>query len=389
MRCLLVPPRVLLAGIMLIVLTFTLGGESAVAHRSQRAVAARHRHVRHRRNHPHHRSTRSYRHSRRRGRGRPAGRPVPYSPIAPGTPVAPTVSVFPPAFTPDSRPFAPTSFWNAQLSPGAPLDPSSGLYVADLQRQLGQWLPWINTSQYSVPVYTVAAGQPTVRVTLDYQSAPDLQAAWERVPIPPDARPAAGSDAWMVVWQPSSDTMWEFWVTSKQPDGWHARWGGRMLNVSTSPGYYGSNWGASATSLPILGGLIRLSELQAGHIDHALALAIPQAAASAFSWPAQRSDGSLSSPSAIPEGTRFRLDPHLDLNALSLTPVVRMVAVAAQRYGIVVRDQGGAIAFYAEDPTPTGHDPYNGPNGYFSGRDPAQLLAQFPWSSLEALKPGP
>lgn len=285
------------------------------------------------------------------------------------------------------RPFAASSFWNAPLQASAALDPLSADYNAELRRQLTQWLPWINTTEYSSPVYTVPAGQPTVRVKLENNSDA-LQAAWEQVPIPPNAQPARGTDHTMIVLQPSTDTMWEFWLTEKRADGWHATWGGRMQHVSTSPGYYTDppTWGATATSIPMLGGLVRLDELRAGHIDHALALAIPEARSGVYSWPAQRTDGRLNSPTAIPEGTRFRIDPTLDLSSIRMAPTVRMLAEAAQRYGMVVRDTSGSITFYAEDPTPTGTDPFTGATGYFQGQYPSELLAQFPWQHLQALR---
>ena len=47
--------------------------------------------------------------------------------------------------------------------------------------------------------------------------------------------------------------------------------------------------------------------------------------------------------------------------------MVRTMAVAAQRYGIVVRDGAGAVTFYAEDPTPTGRNPFLGRSGLFGG----------------------
>ena len=288
------------------------------------------------------------------------------------------------------RPFAPSSFWNARLPAGAPLDPLSRTYVEELNRQRTQWLPWINTVKYSSPVYTVPRTQPTVRVHLDNVHR-DLQAAWEQVPIPAGARPADGTDRTMVVWQPSTDTMWEFWQAERRADGWHARFGGRMKNVSASPGHYTdpTGWGATATSIPMLGGLIRIDELRRGRIDHALAMAIPQSRANVFSWPAQRTDGILDSPRAIPEGTRFRIDPRVDLDRIRMAPVVRMMAEAAQRHGIVVRDKAGAVAFYAEDPTPTGTDPYAGPRGFFENRYPSALLAEFPWRHLQALRTQP
>jgi hypothetical protein len=161
----------------------------------------------------------------------------------------------------------------------------------------------------------------------------------------------------MVIRQPASDTMWEFFGMRKRADGWHAKWGGRMDKVSANPGHFEEphpDWGATATSLPLLGGLITIEEARKGRIDHALAFALPQTRAGVHAWPAQRSDGVSRRPGAIPEGTRFRLDPELDVESLGLPALTRLMAEAAQRHGIVLRDQSGAVTFYGEDPTPTG-----------------------------------
>jgi hypothetical protein len=105
-----------------------------------------------------------------------------------------------------------------------------------------------------------------------------------------------------------------------------------------------------------------------------------------FRWPAQRTDGWINGGLVVPEGMRFRLDPTLDIASLHLPPLVRMLAEAAQRYGIVVRDKSGGVTFYAEDPAPLGANPYAGDNGFFGGDYPNHLLARFPWSRLQALR---
>src|SRR3954451_20194769 len=64
-------------------------------------------------------------------------------------------------------PFAPTSLWNTPLATPAGLSPNSAQLVSELQRQVATYGTWINTWQYSTPVYTVADTQPTVRVQLD------------------------------------------------------------------------------------------------------------------------------------------------------------------------------------------------------------------------------
>lgn len=291
--------------------------------------------------------------------------------------------------------FAPDSFWYARVDDRAQrLDPSSAALAAHLAdmaeaEELARSGPWINTRQYSVPVYEAGPDQPLTPVRLnrpDLPFAARLRAAFAAgVPIPAGARPAAGNDAHMVVWQPSTDTMWEFWHLRRSGTDWQADWGGVMHQVSRDPGVFRgevSDWGATATSLPLVGGLITPAELRRGVIDHALALAIPQTRAGRFAAPAQRSDGRVAGPGEIPEGARLRLDPAVDVDSLGLPPLTLMLARAAQRYGIIVRDNAGVVTFFAQDPTPTGGDPYR---QLFGARYPSTPLASFPWRRLQVL----
>jgi hypothetical protein len=300
------------------------------------------------------------------------------------------------------RLFARGSVWNRPLLGDAPLDPSSASLVKKLrgileQNRAAATGPWIQTNAGSTPLYVVPRDQPVVRVRLDAGAwAKSLQRALDSVPIPPKAKPAAGPDRHMTVWQPSKDRLWELFKARKRDDGWHASFGGAIARVSVDRGYYTRRawpglsqpyWGATATSLPVIAGTMRLDELEAGVIPHALAMNIPYARRNVHSWPAQRGDGASPDPQAIPEGAHFRLDPRLDIDRLHLPRMTRMMAVAAQRYGIIVRDQTTvAVAFFAEDATPTGTNPYAGRRGLFGGHRPDQLLASFPWEHLQLLK---
>ena len=295
--------------------------------------------------------------------------------------------------------FAAGGLWNAPVARDARLDPRSTPLVeafsTEIERELATGAgPWINTTDYSVPVYRVGRDQPTVRVRLTSGfSAPALRSAWRRVPLPAHARPARGSDRALVVWQPHSDRLWEFWRLAHSPRGWSAAWGGAMRDASSNPGVYGPSawpganrsWGSSASSLSIAGGLITLDDLRQGRINHALAIAIPGPRAGAYASPARRTDGSSRSPDSLPEGAHLRLDPSLDLTTLNLPPLTLAIAEAAQRYGIFVRDKSKVAQFYAQDPSPTGTNPYLGPSGYFEGATPSQLLASFPWEHLQLL----
>jgi|tagenome__1003787_1003787.scaffolds.fasta_scaffold20983245_3 hypothetical protein len=318
---------------------------------------------------------------------------------SPATQASPAPTLVPPASVP--RLFAPDSVWNAPLVPTVPLDPSNATLVRTLQNTVAQniaagWGPWIGTDGTS-PLYTVPADQPTVRVTLDagaWNGA--LQQALRAVPMPRNAQPAAGPDGHLTVWQPSTDRMWELFQARRMADGWHASYGGAMANVSRSPGYYDASswpglsqpsWGATATSLPVIAGTIMIDELKAGVIPHALALNIPWAKPNIYSWPAQRTDGQSTDPNAIPEGARFRLDPTVDIARLNLPPMTRMMAVAAQQYGMIVRDQTGhAISFFAENPAQYGTDPYTSPGGFYGGPNPSAVLRAFPWQCVQLVR---
>lgn len=301
--------------------------------------------------------------------------------------------------------FSPQSFWNQPLPANAPVDPNSSAMVGALDAEVQSEVhdgsgPWINTEHDGVPIVTVPASQPTVRVILnrgDPSEDSTLRAAWSAVPLPANATPSSGDDD-LAVWQPSTDRMWEFFDMTRQNGQWTASWGGAMQNVSQNLGVYGPNawsgaepyWGVSAASFPLVGGAILVQQVRNGDINHALALGIPAPRAGVFALPAQRTDGRSTSPDALPEGARLRLDPTLNLNALHLPPLTLMIAEAAQRYGIFIRDTSGIISFYAEDADSTtsasGSDPFYGPDGFYGGKEPSALLADFPWSHLQVMK---
>jgi hypothetical protein len=334
------------------------------------------------------------RHTRRRHCATSKRAPAPAPVAAPATPA-------PPAPVPGNGFFAPTSPWNVGLDPAAPLDPHSATRVAALSAVIAAAAARnspsvVNVGTYSTPLYVVDGSTPRVPVQLDHAGAPALRGVFASgVPIPAGAIASHGSDAHMTIYQPSTDTLWEFWQATPQADGWHAVWGGAIRGVSANPGYFsdaawpgagaeGWMWGASASGLPVAAGLITAADLRAGVIAHAVAAAIPNACKSLFMWPAQRTDGTSTSGDCIPEGARLRLDPAVNVDALRVSPIARMIARAAQRYGIIVRDVTNSnVAFFAEHPATAGAALYGaaGPAGTVDYRS----LAGFPWGQLQML----
>ena len=298
------------------------------------------------------------------------------------------------------QPFSPTGWRNARLSKRAPIAQNSAVLVNELRRQIrSRPRGALVGTHVTSTIYTVPPDQPRVRVIAPPRRG-DLQAQWDAVPLPADARPSGGSDARLVVWQPSTDTLWEFGELSKDLLGnWSARSGGRLPNVSRTEGHFvdppGIRFGASATSISLLAGTQRIEELRRGAIDHAVDLAVLRTGArNGWCWPAQRTDRHLSSRASntIPGGTRFRLPPRFDLAAYArkhpLSRYALTVARAVQRYGMVARDTSSEIGFYAEDAAPLGWNPYE---EIFEGQsaDSRGVLRNFPWRRLQVVAPPP
>lgn len=312
------------------------------------------------------------------------------------------------AQSPSPRLFAPASVWNTPTASLAGQEPDRAIvkaFHADVRRQLAAGIgPWINSTRFSTPIFVVPAQQARIPVELDSGAWADplRRQLAPGVPIPTGAMPAKGTDAHLTVWQPSTDTLWEFWGTSRQADGWHARWGGVMRDVSRSPGHYRDRrasdgtiveqrgWGGTATSLPVAAGTVTIVEARRGRIKHALALNVPNTCAKRFVPPAQRTDGTSMARDCMPAGARLRLDPSFDVEATPMPRFTRTLARAAQRYGVIVRDTTDSVtAFSVEDPSRLPSNPWTGTNGSdgLMGGPPWRLVAgQFPWGRLQLLK---
>jgi len=345
------------------------------------------------------------------------------------------------ALSAPGTPFAASSFWNTLLPASTPVNPNNAAYLNAIAYNLcggptvtsappptpcptPNYNGALNTSAWSAPLYVVPAGQPTVNVAAECNGTNTaFAAARANVPVPADAHgsgetavPDTDTDKEIQIYQPSTDKYWDFWNFQKDGSGnWEACWGGTITGVSQSDGLFASHTGAMATSLPLIGATPRIEELRAGTINHVIGLTIGDVASgdlkstvipantpgatSGVSWPASRGDGGSTDPLAIPEGLRFRLNPSLDVNTLNLSPVAKVIAVAAQKYGFVVDDSCGqpCVPIRLGDPTAYTSaglpNPYTsgpgvsgvGNSGLYGGVSGSQIMKNFPWNQLQAL----
>ena len=122
--------------------------------------------------------------------------------------------------------FARTGPWNTPLPADVPLAPDSAAIVAnialDQQQNFASWA--LNTDTYSTPIFYVAKNTPVQRWTfsdcLDLpQLAPVIASSLAAVPTPANLIVSQGTDASTTIYQPSTDTYWDFWRASKDASG--------------------------------------------------------------------------------------------------------------------------------------------------------------------------
>jgi hypothetical protein len=293
------------------------------------------------------------------------------------------------------RLFSAQSVFNEQLPANPPLASNSAAIVSSFTQQVAKYQGKVvvNTTEWSAPVYVVPAGAPTVAMVGESSicSRPEgvfagFQSQIEAVPIPAAAVPAAGTDKELVIWQPSTGHLWELWRALKESGHWTACWGGEIADATSSDGILPAPFGAGASGLSLLGGQIHLEDLERGSINHALEILLPDTAANTFVAPANRTDGASKAADAIPEGTRLRLSPSLDLSTLHLSAAGLEIATAIQRYGMIVGDTSGSVALSAQDPSPLMREGAANPYSKLLP-NPYDTLDAVPWNRLEVVSP--
>ena len=277
----------------------------------------------------------------------------------------------------------PKSLFNSNVQ-SWPVDNNSSEYagdvVADYQNDYG------TVGVNMAPIYDVPAGTADVTISATSGCNDFTSDTGTEVPIPSFVHLNGSSDNPLILFQPSTETEWEFWQVVGTSDGsYTACWGGK-LNLATSDGIFPSPVGLSATGISYLATTITEADVKSGSIDHAIAVILPNC--NSYVYPADRGDCGLD-PGQPGEGQWFRFAPGTPMPS-GLTPFGQMVFKAILNYGMVVTDQGGAVMIQAEEPSDwaaegnTGTDPISTSWG---GEAEYQVVASLPWSSLQALDP--
>jgi hypothetical protein len=178
-----------------------------------------------------------------------------------------------------------------------------------------------------------------------YQKARDAFRGTFRMPV--GACPSPDSDSFMAVFQPDGWVI-DIFATVVTSRGSVL---GTMASTIDAHGD-GTGWwnGRRASMLPSFAGLIRAGELATGRIPHALAVQVPARLLTEQAvWPAYAFDRNAGYSGLLPMGTLLAIPAAIDIERLGLSTAGKVIARAAQDYGVYIVDRGGSgINFMAE-----------------------------------------
>ena len=234
-------------------------------------------------------------------------------------------------------PFVSSSEWNAPLGSGARFAPADAPATRDILAGGAA----IHAGEWSHPLYLARPGDPVVRV-LDRENKRSFQ-----VHVPPGAKPDPRSDGHMYVVDPSKRSVLEMIGVKRAADG----------DITTARAFkvdlYGTGThmkdgkfpGIRAMDASGMGGLIRVWELKARSIPHAVTFLLPYSRLKHGPvWPSAREDywGFRDYKGNVPIGSLIAIPPTVDVTTLGLTPSGLALARALQDYGAYCDDSAGS-----------------------------------------------
>jgi hypothetical protein len=266
--------------------------------------------------------------------------------------------------------FSPASPWNTPATGTADAKSATmitSLEAAFVERGNGFEIAGLDAyPDYGVPFYEAGAATPRAQVKGKYEWWTGLSG----VPIPSQASPAAGSDHHLSIWDVPNHTVYEFWEAAKNSDGTWSAGAGATFDTN-GLGYQAKPNALSARAYggSLIAGGIRLKEMQAGVIRHALGMAYPNATGTKYAMGLgvdgvtqniashcdNQANPELNTAANIPEGARLRLKASVDVDGkCGASKGCKVIGAALKKYGAYVVDHSRVATFYTEILTGTG-----------------------------------
>jgi hypothetical protein len=270
--------------------------------------------------------------------------------------------------------FPANNVWNTDIS-RLPVSSHSAAWLASTQASTRLLHPDFGASPYGIPFNVVHTSHPTTNFTFQYwdESDPAVASAQPQGPYPygSDLAVEAPTDSHLLTIDQDTCKLYETGGTGY--NGPSTAWAGAIFDLGSNQLRPAGWTSADAAGLPIFPGLVRLDEVQAGVIAHAIRFTVQQSDTS-YLWPARHQAGTASNPNLPPMGARFRLKSSYSIAGFGQE--AQVVLTAMKHYGLIVADNGSNWFF--QGTTDAGWD---------VGPYPAMIsdLKRIPASAFEAV----
>lgn len=245
------------------------------------------------------------------------------------------------------RPFPADNYWNTDIS-GLPVDSRSATWLSNMRHET-KLHPDFGPSfgdgpNYGIPITVVGPKHRKVKVRFGYAAESDRV----KYPLGRDTRIEGGrnsrGDKHAIIVDRGKCRLYETWNTTVRKKRWRAGSGATWSLNSNA--LRPDGWtSADAAGLPILPGLLRWNEVQAGSVNHAIRFTA-QETSNHHLWPARHHAGSHESWAYPPMGARFRIKA--SFSEAGYSPRAQTILRAMKRYGMVLADNGTDWFFQGE-----------------------------------------
>src|SRR3989449_9230899 len=204
--------------------------------------------------------------------------------------------------------FPADNIWNTDIS-SMPVKSHSAAWLASTGATTGRLLhPDFGGPSYGMPINVVHTGHATTNFNFQYWDESDPVVATQQpqgpYPYGNDLLREGPTDSHLITVDQDTCKLYETWATEYA--GPSTAGSGAIFDLNSNQLRH-VNWtSADAAGLPLLPGLVRLDEVQAGLITHAIRFTV-QSNHQSYLWAARHQAGSASNPNFPPMGARFRL----------------------------------------------------------------------------------
>ena len=251
--------------------------------------------------------------------------------------IAVPAAAIPPPGAPKCSVFPSNNVWHADIS-RLPVNARSSAWLSSMSASSTNLHPDFGPSggfPYGIPYDVVPSSHPKVYISFQYASESD------KGPYPFDGNTkieggsTASGDRHAIMIDSGTCTLYELYnarYSSHPTAGSGAIW--KLTSNALRPATWTS---ADAAGLPIFSGLVRLDEVKAGNVDHAIRMTAQQTDR-LFIWPARHQAGAANNHNLPPMGARFRLKASYDISHFRSD--TQTILRAMKKYGLIVADNG-------------------------------------------------